>query len=100
MDKLSVSSVWQIKHTNNCNICKDCALEFSDLESYVSLHKIINVLLDLLKSCLTCFDKIGTSRSTELSPMNVDQTHSALQMRHTILIMLSNDILNCNKQLF
>jgi hypothetical protein len=43
MDKLSVSSVWQIKHTNNCNICKDCALEFSDLESYVSLHKIIRL---------------------------------------------------------
>ena len=41
MDKLSISSVWQIKHTKNCNICKDCALEFSDLESYVSLHKII-----------------------------------------------------------
>jgi hypothetical protein len=40
MDKLlvSISSVWQIKHTKNCNICKDCALEFSDLESYVSLH--------------------------------------------------------------
>ena len=45
MDKLlvSISSVWQIKHTKNCNICKDCALEFSDLESYVSLHKIIRL---------------------------------------------------------
>jgi hypothetical protein len=43
MNKLSISSVWQIKHTKNCNICKDCALEFSDLESYVSLHKIIRL---------------------------------------------------------
>ena len=40
MDKLSISSVWRIKQTKNCNICKDCALEFSDLENYVSLHKI------------------------------------------------------------
>ena len=43
MNKLSISSVWQIKHTKNCNICKDCALKFSDLESYVSLHKIIRL---------------------------------------------------------
>jgi hypothetical protein len=39
--------------------------------------------------------------TSSVSDSDMDsQTQSALQMRHKILTMLSNDILNCNKQFF